>query len=48
MKYLNEMRKYLDLQISMSNVTNGVWSSYVEPATGCHESRIYSRITLLY
>lgn len=44
----HEMRKYLDLQISMSNVVNGVWSSYVESATGCHESRIYSRTTLPY
>ena len=42
------MRKYLDLQLSMSNVTNGVWSSYVEAATGCHESRRYSRTTLPY
>ena len=37
----NEMRKYLYLQISMSNVINGVWSSYVEPAMGLHESRRY-------
>ena len=44
----HEMRKYLDLQISMSNVTNGVWSSYVEPAMGLHESRRYSRSTLRY
>ena len=44
----HEMRKYLDLQISMSNVINGVWSSYVEPATGCYESRRYSRTTLPY
>ena len=44
----HEMRKYLDLQISMSNVTNGVWSSYVEPAMGLHESRRYSRPTLRY
>ena len=44
----NEMRKYLDLQISMSNVINGVWSSYVEPAMGLHESRRYSRPTLRY
>ena len=44
----HEMRKYLDLQISMSNVINGVWSSYVEAATGCHESRRYSRTTLPY
>lgn len=44
----HEMRKYLDLQISMSNVINGVWSSYVEPATGLHESRRYSRTTLTY
>jgi hypothetical protein len=43
-----EMRKYLDLQLSMSNVVNGVWSSYVEPATGLHESRRYSRPTLTY
>lgn len=42
------MRKYLDLQLSMSNVTNGVWSSYVEPAMGLHESRRYSRPTLKY
>jgi hypothetical protein len=42
------MRKYLDLQLSMSNVVNGVWSSYVEPATGLHESRRYSRPTLTY
>ena len=42
------MRKYLDLQLSMSNVINGVWSSYVEPATGLHESRRYSRPTLTY
>ena len=42
------MRKYLDLQLSMSNVVNGVWSSYVEPATGQHESRRYSRPTLTY
>lgn len=42
------MRKYLDLQLSMSNVTNGVWSSYVEPAIGLHESRRYSRPTLTY
>ena len=42
------MRKYLDLQLSMSNVANGVWSSYVEPATGLHESRRYSRPTLTY
>lgn len=42
------MRKYLDLQLSMSNVVNGVWSSYVEPATGSHESRRYSRPTLTY
>lgn len=42
------MRKYLDLQLSMSNVVNGVWSSYVEPATGLHESRRYSRPTLAY
>ena len=42
----HEMRKYLDLQISMSNVINGVWCSYVEPATGCYESRRYSRTTL--
>ena len=44
----HEMRKYLDLQLSMSNVTNGVWSSYVEPAMGLHESRRYSRPTLRY
>ena len=44
----HEMRKYLDLQISMSNVINGVWSSYVEPAAGLHESRRYSRPTLTY
>ena len=44
----HEMHKYLDLQISMSNVINGVWSSYVEPATGLHESRRYSRTTLPY
>ena len=44
----HEMRKYLDLQISMSNVTNGVWSSYVEPAMGLHESRRYNRPTLRY
>ena len=44
----HEMRKYLDLQISMSNVINGVWSSYVEPAMGLHESRRYSRTTLTY
>lgn len=44
----HEMRKYLDLQISMSNVINGVWSSYVEPATGLHESRRYNRTTLAY
>ena len=44
----HEMRKYLDLQISMSNVINGVWSSYVEPAMGLHESRRYSRPTLTY
>ena len=42
------MRKYLDLQLSMSNVVNGVWSSYVEPAAGLHESRRYSRPTLTY
>lgn len=42
------MRKYLDLQLSMANVINGVWSSYVEPATGLHESRRYSRPTLTY
>lgn len=42
------MRKYLDLQLSMSNVVNGVWSSYVEPATGLHESRRYSIPTLTY
>lgn len=42
------MRKYLDLQISMSNVINGVWSSFVEPAMGLHESRRYSRPTLRY
>ena len=44
----HEMHKYLGLQISMSNVINGVWSSYVEPATGLHESRSYSRTTLAY
>ena len=44
----HEMRKYLNLQISMSNVINGVWSSYVEPAMGLHESRRYSRPTLRY
>lgn len=44
----HEMRKYLNLQISMSNVVNGVWSSYVEPAMGLHESRRYSRPTLKY
>lgn len=42
------MRKYLDLQLSMSNVVNGVWSSYVEPAMGLHESRRYSGPTLTY
>lgn len=42
------MRKYLDLQLSMSNVVNGVWSSYVEPAMGLHESRRYSRPTSTY
>lgn len=42
------MRKYLDLQLSMSNVVNGVWGSYVEPAMGLHESRRYSRPTLRY
>lgn len=42
------MRKYSDLQLSMSNVVNGVWSSYVEPAMGLHESRRYSRPTLTY
>lgn len=42
------MRKYLDLQLSMSNVVNGVWSSYVEPATGLHESRRYGHATLKY
>lgn len=40
------MLKYLDLQLSMSNVINGLWSSYVEPATGLHESRRYGRPTL--
>ena len=44
----HEMRKYLDLQISMSNVINGVWNSYVEPATGLHKSRRYNRTTLTY
>ncbi len=44
----HEMRKYLDLQISMSNVINGLWSSYVEPATGLRKSRRYSRTTLTY
>lgn len=44
----HEMYKYLDLQISMSNVINGVWSSYVEHATGLHESRSYSRTTLTH
>ena len=43
-----EMRKYLDLQLSMSNVINGVWGSYVEPATGLRESRRYNRPTLRY
>ena len=43
-----EMRKYLDLQLSMSNVINGVWGSYVEPATGLRESRRYNRTTLRY
>ena len=43
-----EMRKYLELQLSMSNVINGVWGSYVEPATGLHESRRYNRTTLRY
>ena len=47
-KISHEMRKYLDLQISMSNIINGVWSSYVEPAMGLHESRRYSRTTLTY
>ena len=42
----HEMRKYLDLQISMSNVINGVWYSAVEVATGYHESRRYNRPTL--
>lgn len=37
-----------NLQISMSNVINGVWSSFVEPAMGLHESRRYSRQTLRY
>ena len=41
-----EMLKYLDLQLSMSNVINGLWGSYVEPATGLHESRRYGRPTL--
>lgn len=41
-----EMRKYLDLQLSMANVVNGLWSSYVEPATGLRESRRYGRPTL--
>ena len=43
-----EMRNYLDLQLSMSNVINGVWGSYVEPATGLRESRRYNRTTLRY
>ena len=47
-KISHEMRKYLDLQISMSNIINGVWSSYVEPAMGFHESSRYSRTTLTY
>ena len=41
-----EMLKYLDLHLSMSNVINGLWGSYVEPATGSHESRRYGRPTL--
>ena len=43
-----EMREYLHLQLSMSNVINGVWGSYVEPAMGLRESRIYNRTTLRY
>ena len=42
------MCKYLELQLSMSNVTNGVYSSCVEIATGLHESRRYNRTTLTY
>ena len=43
-----EMRKYLDLQLSMSNVINGVWGSYIDPAMGLYESRRYNRPTLRY
>lgn len=40
------MRKYLDLQLSMSNVVNGVWTSSDEKATGFKKSRRYGHATL--
>ena len=43
-----DLKRYVDMQISMVNVECGVWSSAVEVATGQHESRKYNRPTLRY
>jgi hypothetical protein len=44
----SDLKRYVDIKISMCNVECGVWSSAVEVATGQHESRKYNRPTLRY
>lgn len=44
----DDLKRYVDIQISMCNVECGVWSSAVEVATGQHESRKYNRPILKY
>ena len=47
-KITGDLKRYVDIKISMCNVECGVWSSSVEVATGQHESRKYNRPTLRY
>ena len=47
-KITSDLKRYVDIKISMCNVECGVWSSAVEEATGQHESRKYNRPTLRY
>lgn len=44
----DDLRRYVDIKISMCNVECGVWSSADEVATGQHASRKYNKATLRY
>lgn len=48
MKVLVACEESQRVTIELRKLGNGVWSSYVEPAMGLHESRRYSRPTLTY